>query len=146
MGLPGQMDPRPVLIWVKMEHDPGNLLPGCAGRFGIEQPQIGDKMLLIILGDMIALGAVSATGGSSGVLAMLRSGLRPCGHPPDATRQIRLLNRYNNPQFLVQSTAFRMLTPIIMRGNKIGEMGPSMGWIYARSSASTCGACVWRRA
>src|SRR5665213_63700 len=68
-----------------------------------------------------ASGAVLATGGSSGGLGMLLAGLWPCGHPTDAMPQIHLLNRYNNPQFLAQSTALQMLTPIIMRGNKIGE-------------------------
>src|SRR5665213_3812429 len=68
-----------------------------------------------------ASGAVLATGGSSGGLGMLLAGLWPCGHPTDAMPQIHLLNRYNNPQFLAQSTASRMLSPIIMRGNKIGE-------------------------
>lgn len=48
----GPNQPRPVRFGgsVNVEHDVGDLTPIRAVRFGVEQPQIGDEMLLVVCG------------------------------------------------------------------------------------------------
>ena len=68
--LPGAPGAVGLAVRIEVQHDPGDLGPVGAVRFGVEQAEIGDQVLFVIAVRAGALGASSATSGSSGGFCM----------------------------------------------------------------------------